>query len=122
MQARRGALPLTAVAAGRHLFLYRSLRPYYKFVLPDLPIDRRESEAWEEVCSDASGLRSALAEARDAGIALSRRSRELLAAVDDTAADEMVALSEGVPLVRHDLVTCMEARAARGPPPRAAWP
>ena len=45
-EAKKPALPSVAVAAGPYVFIYRNMRPYYKFTLPFLPVDSRESSAW----------------------------------------------------------------------------
>ncbi len=39
-------LPALAVAAGAHIFIYRNLRPYYKFVLPPEDVNTEEQECW----------------------------------------------------------------------------
>jgi hypothetical protein len=42
-----------AVASGSAVFLFKSLRPYYKFVLPQLEIAQVEKDVWlkaREVC------------------------------------------------------------------------
>ena len=38
--------PSLAVAAGSHIFIYRNLRPYYKFVLPPEEVNSEEQETW----------------------------------------------------------------------------
>jgi Bardet-Biedl syndrome 1 protein len=39
-------IPFLAVASGSHVYIYRNLRPFYKFVLPPEPVDPQEQEAW----------------------------------------------------------------------------
>lgn len=39
-------LPILAVAAGPSVYLFRKLRPYYKFTLPLDPVDSQEREIW----------------------------------------------------------------------------
>ena len=41
--------PAIAVASGPHIFIYRNLRPYYKFTLPPLPVDTQENEIWNDL-------------------------------------------------------------------------
>ena len=41
--------PAVAVASGPYVFIYRNLRPYFKFTLPPLEIDKQENEAWTEL-------------------------------------------------------------------------
>ena len=37
-----------AVASGPNVFVYKNLRPYFKFVLPGLPINPLEEELWKQ--------------------------------------------------------------------------
>lgn len=39
-------LPLLAVATGQYIFMYKSLRPYYKFVLPPVELSQEERNVW----------------------------------------------------------------------------
>eukprot|EP00983_Pelagomonas_calceolata_P066148 1148886-Pelagomonas_calceolata.AAC.2 len=39
-------LPSLAVAAGAHVYIYRNLRPYYKFVLPPEDVNEAEQACW----------------------------------------------------------------------------
>jgi Bardet-Biedl syndrome 1 protein len=41
--------PAIAIASGPHIFIYRNLRPYYKFTLPPLQIETLENETWNEL-------------------------------------------------------------------------
>lgn len=38
--------PAVAVASGPYIFIYRNLRPYYKFTLPQVDVDPLEQEVW----------------------------------------------------------------------------
>ena len=40
-------IPALCVASGPHLYIYRNLRAYYKFTLPDLTFSDREKEIWK---------------------------------------------------------------------------
>ncbi len=44
--------PAVAVASGPYVFIYRNLRPYFKFTLPPLEINAEESRVWNELESD----------------------------------------------------------------------
>lgn len=103
-EARKGTSPSVAIASGPHVFIYRNLRPYYKFSLPELKVEERESEAWAAAATGGllSGeLRGRLAEAREAGVQLSHRSQELIAMEDAQAAQAFVELHAGEPIVRR---------------------
>ena len=107
-------IPSVAVAAGPYVFVYRNLRPYYKFVLPELQIDQAELQAWNEASEANKGqeclinLRKKLTVLRDAGVRLSARSNELLALFDDSAANEFVDSHRGKRLTMTSSITCME--------------
>jgi hypothetical protein len=45
-------LPALAVAAGPFVFIYRNLRPYYKFTIPPVDINPQEADVWADVKSD----------------------------------------------------------------------
>ena len=38
-----------AVAAGSFVFIYKNLKPYFKYTLPELELDQVEKEAWIQV-------------------------------------------------------------------------
>ena len=44
---REPRTPGLAVASGPTVFIYRNLRPYFKYTLPRLPIDSKEEGVWE---------------------------------------------------------------------------
>jgi hypothetical protein len=103
-EARRGTTPSVAIASGPHVFIYRNLRPYYKFSLPELKVDEGEAAAWAAAASSgamAGELRAHLADAREAGKALSQQSHELLAIDDAQAAQAFVEAHAGEPIVRR---------------------
>lgn len=70
---REPRLPAIAVAGGSHVFIYRNLRPFFKFKLPLLPVDEREQGAWSSaIAGDLPPLelRTTLARLRDDGVDL----------------------------------------------------
>ncbi len=38
-----------AVASGPYIYVYKNLRPYFKFTLPTLNIDAQEQELWNQI-------------------------------------------------------------------------
>lgn len=50
-EATNPRLPSLAVAAGSHIFIYRNLRPYYKFVLPPENVNTEEQDIWWVFCN-----------------------------------------------------------------------
>lgn len=119
--------PSHARAAGQHVFIYRNLRPYYKFTLPSAPLEKEEVDVWERLKVGAgprgrgsalTGTRAlasqtgkdpsltaaaafkALAEMRDRGLRLSARSRELLHIAEEAAQAVSCAASRSDPRPR----------------------
>lgn len=39
-------LPALAVAAGPHVYIFKGLKPFYKFTLPLLPATEEEEQLW----------------------------------------------------------------------------
>jgi len=109
--AKKPNTPSVAVASGAYVFIYRNLRPFYKFTLPLLPVDQRETQVWTELFEGKIGVEDAreqLTTIRDAGTALTARSQELLGTEDVGAANTYIQDQKGKPLVRQTVVTCME--------------
>lgn len=44
--------PAIAVASGAHIYIYKNMRPFYKFTLPALEVFPSEMEAWNQAKSD----------------------------------------------------------------------
>ena len=72
-----GAAPRTpaiGIAGGSHVFIYRHLRPYFKFTLPTIEIDAQDEGVWVELARGGvevgEGIEM-LARARDGGATLS---------------------------------------------------
>ena len=41
--------PAVAVASGSYIYIYKNLRPYFKFTLPTLEVNPVEYDAWNQV-------------------------------------------------------------------------
>ena len=79
--------PAVAVASGSFVFIYRNLRPYYKFTVPPLETNSRELEMWARVGDDRMTAGEAwdeLSAMRDNGIRLTSRSVDFLDIEDGT--------------------------------------
>mmetsp|Transcript_36912 Transcript_36912/g.115586 ORF Transcript_36912/g.115586 Transcript_36912/m.115586 type:complete len:596 (-) Transcript_36912:28-1815(-) len=103
--------PAVAVAGGSYVYIYRSLRPYFKFNLPSVEIEAVESEIWEKLQSEPGGIDAAvesLEQARDAGTRLSSRSMDLLALETPDERAGFVEKMLPIPHQQRTLVTCME--------------
>ncbi|KAG8470997.1 hypothetical protein KFE25_009418 [Diacronema lutheri] len=104
-------VPSVAVASGPHVFIYRRLRPYYKFSVPPTPLAQAEANVWTKLHSGAMDIAEAvdaLVAARDGGTLLTTRSVDL---INTEALDERTALVDawrGAPLTHQTVITCME--------------
>ncbi|KAJ9510374.1 hypothetical protein QJQ45_015847 [Haematococcus lacustris] len=104
-------LPSLAVAAGSHIFIYRNLRPYYKFVLPAEDVNTEEQECWQKVMAGEMVVGEALAlvtQLQDAGVVLTSRSLQLLNIADPAKKLSFVEQWQGQPLTATTVITCME--------------
>lgn len=110
----KNATPSVAVAAGPYIYIYRNLRPYYKFTLPTVDIDPAESEVWT-ACKlgklHIQQMISQLTDAREKGVSLSSRSLNLLALKAQLDQEAFVEANKQLPLVQMTVVTCMETLA-----------
>ncbi len=74
-------IPAVAVASGSHIYIYKNLRPYYKFTLPTLDILDEERDLWARafevewyaLCDGLQALRAEVGDAR-----LTARTQRLL--------------------------------------------
>ena len=46
MDQNQPLIPAVAVASGSHIYIYKNMRPYFKFTLPTLDIHPAEKELW----------------------------------------------------------------------------
>ena len=109
--ANKPRVPSVAVAAGAFVFIYRNLRPYYKFSLPMLVVNEKERDLWSSLGEGRVSIdeaKLALAGLRDSGVGLTSRSQDLLGLDEPAAVDAFVAEHNGVPLAQQTACTCME--------------
>jgi len=106
----RPRTPAIGVAAGPYVFIYRHLRPYFKFRLPPVTIDPTDKKIWEEMKAgnvDVAAGGDMLNQARDGGTKLSSWSVEFLGK-DMSARRSYVDSKKGVEHEQLSVVTCME--------------
>ncbi|XP_075531562.1 Bardet-Biedl syndrome 1 [Dermacentor variabilis] len=105
-----GQPPSVAVAAGSCLYVYRNLRPFYKFSLPHTAADEEEKEAWSkhQDPADPDALRDALEALRSQGGMgrLTARSQRFLLLEPDEA-KAFIEANREFPLKRHTQVTAL---------------
>jgi Bardet-Biedl syndrome 1 protein len=103
--------PAIGIAGGAFVFIYRHLRPYFKFTLPPIALDAQDESIWVEMTSDAipvpQGLEM-LARARDGGATLSSWSLDLMQLNDENTQRAFVQSKKGIPHKQQTVVTCME--------------
>lgn len=110
---RSPRMPAAAVASGSSVYVYRSLRPYFKFALPKVDIAAEEIEIWDKIRSGEAAAGEAVASLealRDSGVRLSSRSADLLLvdpAADPEGRTAFCEAHKGLPLEQKTLVTCM---------------
>lgn len=104
-------IPSVAVAAGSHIFIYRNLRPYYKFTLPHLEIDPIETEVWSNCRSGTitpAECFKQLSEAHENGVNLTSRSLSLLHVKDEKEQEDYINERKHLQLLQLTVATCME--------------
>ena len=51
MDTTEPRVPAIAVASGAYIYIYKNLRPYFKFTLPTLDVNPSEFDLWTQVAS-----------------------------------------------------------------------
>lgn len=102
--------PAIAVASGSFIYIYKNLKPYFKFTLPSLPIDEQEENAWTQAKDDlidVSALREILDNLRSKGVMLTVRSMKFLR-LPPHELSTFVTLHKNSPLKMQTVVTCLD--------------
>eukprot|EP00903_Cladosiphon_okamuranus_P005978 g5900.t1 len=109
-------LPGVAVAAGPYIFIYKNLRPYFKFTAPLVEPSDEEIDLWTRYRQndvDADKLKMLLTKAREDGVRLGPLSTDFLAATAAASAPEeeaerfLSARGASEPLSRTTVITCL---------------
>ena len=106
----KGALPNIAIACGSYVYIYRNMRPYYRYSLPPVTLDQTETAVFDALKAgtmDAATALATLTEAKENGITLSPRVLSLLQL--STVDEQLAQLTAGKDVVYQQLsvVTCM---------------
>lgn len=104
--------PALAVGSGHFLYIYRNLKPFYKFQLPFLSTNQTELDAWSQVKEekiDIETLREILSSIsrQPEEIPLTTRSQRLLSLKDADEMTNFVNIQKETPLKRTTVITCM---------------
>lgn len=105
-------IPALAVASGSYLYIYKNLKPFYKFSLPPLAVNQAENDAWSQAAEeriDLLALKDILLQLRTelGETALTARSQAFLAIDDNDALEVFYHCYRAQPLKRQTAVTCM---------------
>lgn len=108
-----GHTPALAVAAGHFLFIYKQLKPFYKFQLPPLPINPTEHDAWNQVKEDRidySALRDMLSslEKQPLEVPLSPVSLKFLSLTEANEMTQFLSSQKQFPIKRNTVITCLD--------------
>ncbi|XP_030074788.1 BBSome complex member BBS1 [Microcaecilia unicolor] len=102
--------PAVAVASGPYIYVYKNLRPYFKFTLPALDVNLLEQDVWNQARQDMIDpmtLKEMLEGIRDkADIPLSVRSLRFLM-LEQEEMESFVNLHKHHPIKRQTVITCM---------------
>ncbi|XP_065062005.1 Bardet-Biedl syndrome 1 protein homolog [Rhopilema esculentum] len=103
--------PAVAVASGPYIYVYKNLRPYFKFTLPPLDVNPIEYDLWNQAKEnkmDIATLREMLLSIRDANgsSSLTVRSLRFLQLNEEDAA-EFAEVHQFGNLRRQTVITCM---------------
>ncbi|GAA6217380.1 Bardet-Biedl syndrome 1 protein [Lates japonicus] len=110
MDLHEPRIPAVAVASGPCVYVYKNLRPYFKFTLPGLEVNSLEQDVWQQVREgqiDPLTLKEMLEGIRKkADIPLSVRSLRFLS-LETSDMDEFVQLHKQQPIRRQTVITCI---------------
>ncbi|CAH2324987.1 Bardet-Biedl syndrome 1 [Pelobates cultripes] len=102
--------PAVAVASGPFIYVYKNLRPYFKFTLPAMEVNPLEKEVWDQAKEDKIDpmtLKEMLEGIRDkAEVPLSVRSLRFLM-LEAQEMEAFVNTYKQQPLKRQTVITCM---------------
>ncbi|KAK0059786.1 Bardet-Biedl syndrome 1 protein [Biomphalaria pfeifferi] len=101
--------PAIAVASGPYIYVYKNLRPYFKFTLPPLDIHPVEEDLWNQAKTDQVNIlnmRDTLEAMRQEGASLTVRSIKLLQ-METNNLQNFVNLHKNTPLKKQTVITCL---------------
>lgn len=112
MQSNEPRTPAIGVGSGSFLYIYKNLKPFYKFSLPSLQVNQMENEVWQKIYDnqidsvtfrkELISLQSEIGETN-----LTTKSQFLLSISDPTAMVEFVKFNQNLPLKRCNIITCL---------------
>lgn len=110
MDLHEPRIPAVAVASGPCIYVYKNLRPYFKFTLPGLEVNTLEQDVWQQVKEgeiDPLSLKEMLESIRrKADVPLSARSLKFLS-LEPGDMEDFVELHKQQPIRRQTVITCI---------------
>ncbi|XP_071535409.1 BBSome complex member BBS1 [Panulirus ornatus] len=111
MDTTEPRVPAVAVASGSYIYIYKNLRPYFKFTLPTLEVNPTEFDAWSQARDellDVSMLYEILDSLRQevGECGLTTRSQRFLMCPDHGSQATFLDQHKGFLLKRQTVVTC----------------
>ncbi|XP_042295792.1 Bardet-Biedl syndrome 1 protein isoform X2 [Sceloporus undulatus] len=110
MEQHEPRMPAVAVASGPFVYVYKNLRPYFKFTLPPMELNPMEKSVWEQAKEDKVDLmsmREMLEEIREnAEMPLSVQSLRFLT-LDPPEMEHFVNQYKMQPIKRQTVITCI---------------
>ncbi|CAL4179432.1 unnamed protein product, partial [Meganyctiphanes norvegica] len=111
MDTTEPRVPAVAVASGSYIYIYKNLRPYFKFTLPTLEVNPMEFDAWNQARDellDVSMLYEILDSLRQevGECGLTTRSQRFLMCTDQSSQQTFLDQHKGFLLKRQTVVTC----------------
>ncbi|XP_037133176.1 Bardet-Biedl syndrome 1 protein isoform X1 [Syngnathus acus] len=110
MDLHEPRVPAVAVASGPCVYVYKNLRPYFKFTLPGLDVNTLEQDVWQQAREghiDPPAVKETLESLRKkADVPLSVRSLRFLS-LDNEHLEGFVQLHKEQPIKRQTVITCM---------------
>ncbi|XP_049615981.1 Bardet-Biedl syndrome 1 protein [Syngnathus scovelli] len=110
MDLHEPRVPAVAVASGPCVYVYKNLRPYFKFTLPGLDVNALEQDVWQQAREghiDPPAVKETLESLRKkADVPLSMRSLRFLS-LDNEHLESFVQLHKEQPIKRQTVITCM---------------
>ncbi|XP_071794355.1 BBSome complex member BBS1-like [Asterias amurensis] len=113
MDTNEPRVPAIAVASGPYLYVYKNLRPYFKFTLPPLDVNPVEQDLWNQAKEDkidVTVLREMLDSIRREGNegALTVRSLRYLMLQDKEQMETFAQLHKQTAIKRQTVITCLD--------------
>ena len=105
-------IPSIAVAAGAYIYIYRNLKPYYKFTMPIREIHFKEEKVWRDFVKEDIDVKTAIQELlklRDEGVPISHITTDLLMIRSTEKRIAALQKLKGIPrpYQTHSVATCL---------------